>query len=234
MKNIEYTKMAYLYDEFYKNKKYTNEVNFIREFIVHKNNKILDVGSGTGNHSKILFDFGYNIYGFDKSKEMVQIANQKIKNHFFIDDILHLKHKEKYDLIFSFFAVFNHLKNYKEFERALANLKDLLNPNGRVIIDLHNPQNNGYKKEMVDNAIRIMKWRKCSLLQKEFSKITYLIDNQKYITKHVFKIFKINKLEKIIFKLGFDIVGIYENYNISSSATLKSKNIQLVLSLPLN
>ena len=33
MKNIEYTKMAYLYDKFYVNKNYSKEVDFIKNFI---------------------------------------------------------------------------------------------------------------------------------------------------------------------------------------------------------
>ena len=84
MKNIEYTKMAYLYDKFYSKKDYTNEVNFIKNFIDNKDNLILDVGCGSGNHATILSNMGYNVRGFDKSPDMVNVANKKLPNKFFV------------------------------------------------------------------------------------------------------------------------------------------------------
>jgi len=230
MKNIEYTKMAYLYDEFYANKKYEKEVDFIKSFIKDKNCKILDAGSGTGNHAKILSDLGYTVKGFDQSEEMVEIANSKVKNAFEVGELLTFKSDEKYDLIISFFAVFNHLKNYKEFELALKNLKACLNEEGTIIIDLHNPLKSGKKIEELKNAKRIMKWRKLSLLKKEFSKITYIVGNKKYKTSHTFKIFQIAKLQKIAESLDFGSINFYENYG-NLAATKNSKNIQMVLTL---
>ncbi|MBQ7352173.1 MAG: class I SAM-dependent methyltransferase [Clostridia bacterium] len=230
MKNIEYTQMAYLYDKFYTNKKYNNEVAFIESFIKNKNCNILDAGCGTGNHAKILNELGYNIQGFDKSPNMIEIANTKIPNNFFVHDLLiPLSTNEKYDMIISFFAVFNHLKNYKQFKTALSNLKSLVNKEGFIIIDLHNPQSNGTKIESIDNTTRIMKWHRFPILNKELSKITYKINNKIYKTRHVFTIFKINKLTQIAKRLGFSEVLFFENYNTQRPATELSKNIQMVL-----
>ena len=229
MKNIEYTQMAYLYDKFYINKNYFQEVNFIKSFINDDNVKILDVGCGTGNHAKVFNELGYNVVGFDISKEMVDIANTKVKESFWVDDLLNYNHKGKYDLIISFFAVFNHLKSYTQLKKALINLKSNLNDEGIIIIDLHNPQSSGKKQETIDNTTRLMKWKKCNLIKKEFSTIIYKIDGKVYKTKHVFKIFDINKLKKIAKQIGFNRVEFYENYNRELNATKVSKNIQMVI-----
>lgn len=231
MKNIEYTRMAYLYDKFYSKKNYEKEVEFICNFIQNKNAKILDAGCGTGNHAKLLFEMGYDITGFDKSSDMIDIANSKIPNHFFVDDLLSLRTNKKYDLIISFFAVFNHLKSYTELKQSLINLKNHLEENGTIIIDLHNPQKSGKKIENIENATRIMKWNKCKLLQKEFTKITYVIDNEYLTTRHVFKIFNISKLSKIAKEIGFKCIQFHENYNTTSTASNKSKNIQMILKI---
>lgn len=227
MKNIEYRNFAYLYDKFYSNKNYKKEVEFIKKFI-NKKDKILDVGCGSGTHAKILFDCGYDINGLDLSPEMIEIANSKIPNHFFVDDILNLKHSEKYNTILSLFAVFNHLKKYKQLKKALINLKHLLKENGKIIIDLHNPQKSGSKTETIDNSTRIMSWKKCNLLKKEFTKITYIVNNKKYKTTHIFKIYDIEKLRKLSLGLGFKKVEFYENYS-NITATNLSKNIQMIL-----
>lgn len=231
MKNIEYTKMAYLYDKFYSKKDYTNEVNFIKNFIDNKDNLILDVGCGSGNHATILSNMGYNVRGFDKSPDMVNVANQKLPNKFFVDDLLKIDCRDNFNVIISFFAVFNHLKNYRELEKALLNLKSLLLDGGKIIIDLHNPQKSGSKTESVDNATRTMIWEKCNLLKKEFTKIKYLVDNKTYVTRRTFKIFTINKIKEIADRIGFKTIEFYENYDITSKATEKSKNIQVVLSI---
>ena len=231
MKNLEYNKMAYLYDKFYVNKNYIKEVEFIKAFIHNSDCKILDAGCGTGNHSKILSDSGYNVAGFDLSIDMVKIANTKIPNKFFVDDLLTISSEDKYDVIISFFAVFNHLKNYKEFRKALRNLKQLLNNNGTIIIDMHNPKKSGNKAEKIDNATRIMSWKVCGLLKKEYTKITYIVGDKKYITRHKFTIFDTNRLEKIARDLGFEKVSFCENYNVNKKANKNSKNIQMVVTI---
>ena len=59
----------------------------------------------------------------------------------------------------------------------------------------------------------------------------YIINQEKFETKHVFKIFKMEKLAKLAEKLGFKIVGFYQNYDVNKMACKKSKNIQMVISL---
>ena len=128
----EYTIMADLYDKFYAKKDYKKEVEFICKFISQKDSNILDAGCGTGNHAKILKDLGYNVYGFDLSADMVSIANTKIPEHFSVANLLKFTSEKKYDCIISFFAVFNHLKNYKEFKIALQNLKKCLKKTEKI------------------------------------------------------------------------------------------------------
>ena len=229
MKNIEYNEMAQYYDDLYKNKDYKTEVNFISDFIKNSNDFILDAGCGTGNHAKIIYNKYPNVFGFDLSESMVNIANSKINGHFEIGNILNYKTDKKFDLIISFYAVFNHLRNYKQFKMALSNLKKLLNENGTIIIDLHNPLKSGKKIDKIENITRLMKWRIYKFLKIEKTKITYTIDNKIFKTSHKFKIYNIDKLKKICEKIGFKEIAFYENYNIKSNANKFSKNIQIVL-----
>ena len=229
MKNIEYTKMACVYDKFYQKKNYVKEVEFIKSVLGVSACKILDAGCGTGTHAKLLADSGLNVWGFDASPDMVSVANSKVEGRFFEGNLLSFNSDEKFDAIISFFAVFNHLKSYKEFKQALKNLKRCLNKNGKIIIDLHNPIKSGSKTEEVDGLKRIMQWRVVRWLGKEFSKITYFVGGKKYTTRHTFSIFKIEKIKKIAEVLGFSSVEFFENYNSELVANSNSKNIQVVL-----
>ena len=119
-KDLEYTKMACYYDLFYKNKNYKKEVSFIENFLNSKECVILDAGCGTGNHAKILHDKGYSVFGFDLSPEMVEIANKKVDNNFKVGNLLSYSTDKSYDVVVSFYAVFNHLKSYQEFSFAIS------------------------------------------------------------------------------------------------------------------
>ena len=118
--------------------------------------------------------------------------------------------------------------SYREFSFALQNLLKLLNQNGTLIIDLHNPQSNGEKEDETKSIKRIMQWKINKLLKKETSKITYIVGNEKYVTKHKFKIFEIEKIKMICDNLNLSC-EFYENYEINSVATQSSKNIQVVI-----
>ena len=56
-----------------------------------------------------------------------------------------------------------------------------------------------------------------------------LYKNKKLKACHIFKIYNINKLNKIALDLGFTSVKFYENYNKNTLATSNSKNIQMVM-----
>ena len=228
MEDIEYGKMSKLYDMFYSGKDYKKEAEFISKFLKSEST-ILDAGCGTGSHCKELGQLGFKTDGFDLSPDMISIAKEKVSGNFTVASLLDFSSKIHYDAIISFFAVFNHLANYKEFKLALDNLKDYLDKEGIIILDLHNPQKNGSKFETKENASRHMKWRICRLSGKETTKITYTIDGEKFETSHTFKIFKTKKIKKIAEELGFVNVEFYSNYDTDSPATKKSKNIQVVL-----
>ena len=69
---MEYKEFAKYYDKFYQNKNYKKETEFLKNFI-NANDKILDVGCGTGIHAALLTDNGFEVDGLDLNKEMLEI-----------------------------------------------------------------------------------------------------------------------------------------------------------------
>ena len=176
------------------------------------------------------YDLFYkNKNGFDINDELLTEAATQLPNHFEKGDLLAYKTNRKFDIVISFFAVFNHLKSFREFFKAILNLKQYLSEGGKMIIDLHNPQRSGEKTEKQGSYERKMKWRDCKLCSKEFSSISYKIGDKQFETKHTFAIFKLNKLKRLLAKKGYTNCVFYENYDINSKATSKSKNIQVVI-----
>lgn len=224
---MEYQEFAKYYDIFYQNKNYQKEVNFLLNFI-KKSDCILDVGCGTGNHAELLQKYN-RIDGIDLNKEMITIAKNKLNGNLYIQSILDININQKYDIIISMFAVINHLKDTKELEVALTNLKKHLNKDGSIIIDLHNPKSSGEKVDEFNNIVRKMEWDFNKKLKIENTFITFEINNKVYKDQHVFRIFTIDEVKEACERVGLKVLNVYENYDIKKLGNENSKNLQFVI-----
>lgn len=227
---MEYKEFAKYYDKFYSKKDYKKEVLFLKNFI-NKEDKIIDIGCGTGMHASLLKN--YNIDGLDINKEMLELAKLRISGNLYHQDILNIKIDKKYNVIISMFAVINHLKNVDELEICLSNLKKILLPNGKIILDLHNPQCSGKKIDCYDNLKRIMIWNYDEKLKIEKSSIVFKIDDKLYNDSHTFRIFDIEEIKKACLKVELVVKNICENYDILKEGNSNSKNLQFIVE-PLN
>lgn len=225
---MEYQEFAKYYDKFYQKKDYKSEVEFLKK-IINKNDKIIDIGCGTGIHASLLEKEGYNIDGLDLSKEMLDIAQKRLKGNLYNQNILNINIKKKYNIIISMFAVINHLKDINELEQTLVNFKKILLSKGKIIIDLHNPQSSGSKTDSYDDMKRTMIWEYDKKSKKEKSKIMFEINNQIYNSSHTFRIFTIEEISKTCEKAGLKLLNVYENYNIDKVGNLSSKNLQFII-----
>lgn len=224
---FEYKEMAKYYDLFYYNKSYEKEVNFLENLIGNKGKIVLDVGCGTGIHMSLLEEKGYHVDGLDLNNGMLDIAKNRVNGNLYEGNLLDYNINKTYDVIISMFAVFNHLKNYNEFEKGLLHWYNHLSEDGILVIDLHNGRSNGKKENSYKNYRRIMVWNFDVKTFKEHTDITYEIDGNKYCDSHEFLIYKIDKIKNILDrnKLKYQLYG---NYS-SNEATNDSKNIEIVI-----
>ena len=225
---MEYKKFAKYYDRFYQNKDYKKEVEFL-VCLLKKNDKIIDIGCGTGVHASILEKDGYDIDGLDLNEEMINIAKKRIKGNVYKQNILNIDINKKFDFIISMFAVINHLKSTNELETVLLNLSNILSVNGKVLIDLHNPQSSGSKTDTFDNITRTMKWDYNEETKIEKSEIIFSVNNETYYDSHTFRIFTIDEIMLCCDNTGFKVINVYENYDINKVGNNHSKNLQFLI-----
>lgn len=95
---------------------------------------ILDFGCGTGLFGLEFFDRAKSITGMDTSEGMLEVFDNKTKDHSNIKsvnlDLEKSELSEKYDLIISSMT-FHHLENPLA---VLRKLKESLNPKGRILV----------------------------------------------------------------------------------------------------
>lgn len=75
-----FEKYAKYYDLLYQDKDYKAETDYISSLIKKyhpETKKILEFGSGSGIHGRLLADFGFQISGIEKSQKMIDLGNKK-------------------------------------------------------------------------------------------------------------------------------------------------------------
>ncbi len=131
------------YDYLYQDKNYDKECDFIETFFPGSPpgvSSILDLGCGTGGHSTILAQRGYNVFGVDRSKEMISLAKRKSDNlnlgiNFINSDINNINLDKKFNVIISMFSVINYQISNKTLSEFCRVVKKHLKKDGIFIFD---------------------------------------------------------------------------------------------------
>jgi SAM-dependent methyltransferase len=94
------------------------------------NASVLDVGCGSGEKTKYIFDHGFEVTGIDFSDEMIRLAKARVpRGTFFVQDILRpLELGATYDGIFAS-AVLLHIRK-EDIAEVLRNVVSVLKPGG--------------------------------------------------------------------------------------------------------
>lgn len=131
-----------LYDLFYKNKNYAAEVNYLLSICAQaklKPQNLLELGCGTGSHTKEFLNAGLQISAMDLSSSMLAVAKRKNANskvEFWQSNILEFSTNQKFDLSVCLFHVFNYLSGPSDWKQLFNKIQATLRPNGLFIFDI--------------------------------------------------------------------------------------------------
>ncbi|MBV6518769.1 MAG: SAM-dependent methyltransferase [Candidatus Brocadia sp.] len=134
---------AKYYNLLYKDKDYQTEVhyieNLIKKYAKNKVETILDIGCGTGNHDVLFAKRGYEIYGIDRSEEMIHIAKSRSHNlqniNFSVGNSESFTLDKKFDVVVSLFHVMSYQIKNESLYGSLKNAYDHLKADGLFIFD---------------------------------------------------------------------------------------------------
>jgi len=114
------------------------QTNWIHSFILKGNtSKILELACGPGLYLSNLAEFGHQCTGIDISPAVIDYAkaNSQSTCNFHCEDILSFSTEKKFDLIFINFGWFHNFIK-EDASILLEKFKTLLNPNGRLLMEL--------------------------------------------------------------------------------------------------
>ncbi|MCA9411100.1 MAG: methyltransferase domain-containing protein [Candidatus Omnitrophica bacterium] len=100
---------------------------------------ILDLCCGGGRHLKQLINRGYErTFGIDLSPSLLEVANRELesKSHLVRGDMRWIPFRCSFQAILSFFTSFGYFPETAENLQVLREIRRLLLPNGKVVLDL--------------------------------------------------------------------------------------------------
>lgn len=151
------------YDLLYDNKNYAGEAAYVNRLIRNEGvsgNRLLEIGSGTGNYGAFLSSLGYSITAVEKSPSMGRIAQQKnISNYkVIISDVLDVNlEPESFGAVVAMFHVICYLTSDVDIKLCFDKIYIALLPGGVFIFDTwHTPavlhQKPEVRSKIVENS----------------------------------------------------------------------------------
>ena len=141
---------ALFYDILYNDKDYDKESRFIvevlRRMIPHAK-RIIEFGSGTGKHGKLLAESGFQVLGVEKSKEMYELCKSYESLNSIdeppaggsfsctLGDALTTKLGADFDVALALFHVFSYQTKKAQAEKMLLNANRHLKDGGIFVLD---------------------------------------------------------------------------------------------------
>lgn len=132
---------AAAYDSLYHDKDYPAECDLIenafRLYGLGAVRRVLDLGCGTGGHSAVLADRGYQVAGVDRSPAMLERAAERGSSaRFELGEIVGLDLHETFDSVLMMFAVLGYHVANVDVAGALATVRRHLRPGGLFMCDV--------------------------------------------------------------------------------------------------
>jgi len=130
---------SWYYDLLYRDKDYAAEVDYIDRMLQRHGvtgSELLEFGSGTGKHGRLLAQRGYRVLGVERSVEMV--AQMKLVDGFQcqVGDISTVQLGRTFDAVLSLFHVISYQVSNEAVQAVFTRAAEHLTPGGLFIFDV--------------------------------------------------------------------------------------------------
>ena len=215
------------YDLLYQDKDYEGEADYIARTLRVANptaKTILEFGSGTGKHGRLLAERGFDVFGIERSESMVAAAKIDKRNEDAFEciqgDIRTTGIRRTFDAVLALFHVVSYQTTDSEVRQTFSNAGRHLHPGGFFFFDVwHGPavlsvQPSVREKHVEDQSVRLMRTaepkldRENKIVTVRYSMVaTSKIDNQRttFEEEHRMRYFFPDEIKAFANEAGFAI-----------------------------
>lgn len=127
------------YDLFYRDKDYAAEVEYLDRLLQRhavSGRELIEFGSGTGKHGRLLAQRGYRVTGIERSAEMVARAERAPGFESRQGDIREVRLGREFDAVLSLFHVVSYQTTNSDVQAVFARAAEHLRPGGLFVFDV--------------------------------------------------------------------------------------------------
>jgi len=226
-----YNKFAKYYDAYVND--FKDDLNLYRSFC-DKNDKILEVGCGTGRVVKYLLEKGLSdITGVDISEEMLALAREKLSKHFSVKTLNLEKHdfsleplKGSFNKVFVTYYTFNYIIDKPD--KFLRNIYLSIGNDSLITIDLFYPMlflDPGSDNVWIEKELNLRESKTIALrCKKSFDgtfehRILVFVEDGKTTTVETSRRFySREEIEELLHKAGFGNIKVIYGYSLGDSS----------------
>ena len=228
MGDVVFNAYSRYYDLLYRDKDYAAEAEYIAGLLERygvSGKRILEFGSGTGKHGRLLAQRGYEITGIERSAEMVAQAEAAPGFSCQQGDICTVQLGQTFDAVLSLFHVVSYQTTNNAVQSVFARAAEHLEQGGLFLFDVwYSPAVYAQKpdvrvKRMADDAIEITRIAEPILRQNEncvdvnytiFARDLAVGVVETMAETHTMRHFSLPELDLIAQISGFAVVGAEE------------------------
>jgi len=224
------------YHILYKNRNDSDAQLFMQKITallaLEKGAHIADLPCGKGRHSIFLNSLGYRVTGGDLSENSILHAKQ-FENEKLNFEVWDMRDSidYKYDAIFNLFTSFGYFEDDREDIKVLNNIKNGLKKDGVFVFDFLNATK--LEATLVKEETKIVDEITFNIKReiKEgfiFKYISFTADNELHSYTERVKYLDLPKMISFLNKVGFQLVEIFGDYNLSTFDKNTSDRLILV------
>ncbi len=197
------------------------------------NSRMLDVGCGTGRHSKLLAENGFDVTGIDLSLPSIEAAKKSEKEnlHFYRHDMRLPFYVNYFNYAFNFFTSFGYFKSQREHDNAIKSMVSSLLPDGILVIDylnvhyaaLHLREYESLQIEGIDYDIH--RWQSESYF---FKTIDINDQGSKFSFTEKVRKFTLDDFREMLQKNGMEIKAVFGNYKLQPFDVQQSNRLIII------
>ena len=211
------------YHQLYKNRNEQEAQNFLHKLVPHltqdKSAKFLDICCGKGRHSQVINNLGFEVIGYDLSKNSIEEAKKLEEEnlHFHVHDMRKLFYTNYFDFALNLFTSFGYFSNERDNINALLSANKALKENGILVIDFMNaiqtrnkmvPQETKTIDEITFNLSRRIE---NNSIVKE---IHFKKNDEEFSYSEKVELLELTDFKRLLEKSGFIIKEVYGNYEL--------------------
>lgn len=183
---------------------------------------VIDVGCGTGRHSRRLAEKGFTVTGIDLSTYSLQLARHYTNDNlrFYRHDMRQPFGKNMFNVVLNLFTSFGYFETKEENQQVITNMYNTLQPGGTLVIDylnMHYTQKHLVLKEQkeIDGIIyQIERWTDDQFFYKHIAVTNASLKTPLEYTEKVAR-FGLKDFEAMLTPYNLKIENVYGDYELN-------------------